>query len=249
MDLNADVGEWSGSEPCGEAALIQVVTTVHVACGFHAGDPDVMRRTVAAAAAAGVVVGAHPSYPDRDGFGRRPMDRPIGLVVDDVLYQLGALDAVARAEGVRLASVKPHGALYNRMAHDEPCSEAVARAVRTFDDRLRMVLPAGSSAVAAAARTGVRVVPEAFCDRGYAPDGSLTGRGAPGSIVADPNEAARRAVLLATRGMVFAVDGTRLDLDPGTLCIHSDTPGARDVAVAVRAALEASGLAVVAPVD
>jgi UPF0271 protein len=249
MDLNADVGEWSGSEPSGEVALIQVVTTVHVACGFHAGGPEVMRRTVAAAAAAGVTVGAHPSYPDREGFGRRPMDRPVELVVEDVLAQLGALDTIARNEGVRMTSVKPHGALYNRMARDDSCSEAVAMAIRSFDDRLKMVLLAGSPAISAAAKTGVRVVPEAFCDRGYEPDGSLTTRGTPGSIVTDPNEAARRAVLLATQGIVIAVDGTRLELDADTLCIHSDTPDARDVAVAVRAALEDSGVGVGAPVE
>ncbi len=142
VDLNADVGEGSDDRP-----LLDVVTTVHVACGFHAGDPAVMRRTVAAAAAAGVAVGAHPSYPDREGFGRRPMDRSPAEVADDVVYQLGALDGLARAAGATVRSVKPHGALYNRMAVDEPCARAVAAAVAGYGSELVLVVPAGSVAL------------------------------------------------------------------------------------------------------
>jgi 5-oxoprolinase (ATP-hydrolysing) subunit A len=241
VDLNADVGEGSDDRP-----LLDAVTTVHVACGFHAGDPAVMRRTVAAAAAAGVAVGAHPSYPDREGFGRRPMDRSPAEVTDDVVYQLGALDGLARAVGATVRSVKPHGALYNRMAVDEPCARAIAAAVAGYRSELVLVVPAGSTALAVARDEGVPVVAEAFCDRGYRADGSLAPRGEPGSLVVDPDEAARRAVALAVDGCVIAVDGTELRLDCDTLCVHGDTPGATAIAAAVRRALGEAGVTVVA---
>jgi 5-oxoprolinase (ATP-hydrolysing) subunit A len=241
VDLNADVGEGSDDRP-----LLDVVTTVHVACGFHAGGPAVMRRTVAAAVATGVVVGAHPSYPDRDGFGRRPMDRGPAEVADDVLYQVGALDGIARAGGTIVRSVKPHGALYNRLAADEPCARAVAGAVAAYGNGLVLVVPAGSAAVAIARDEGVPVVAEAFCDRGYLADGSLVPRSAIGALVVDPAEAARRAVALAVDGHVTAVDGTTLELDCDTLCVHGDTPGATAIAAAVRRSLGVAGVAVAA---
>jgi UPF0271 protein len=241
IDLNADVGEGSDDRP-----LLDVVTTVHVACGFHAGDPAVMRRTVAAAAAAGVAVGAHPSYPDREGFGRRPMDRSPAEVADDVVYQLGALDGLARAAGATVRSVKPHGALYNRMAVDEPCARAVAAAVAGYRSELVLVVPAGSTALAVARDEGVPVVAEAFCDRGYRADGSLVPRAEPGSLIVDPDEAARRAVALAVDGRVIAVDGTEFRLDCDTLCVHGDTPGATAIAAAVRRALGEAGVTVAA---
>jgi UPF0271 protein len=258
IDLNADVGEGvnglgaggdgdGGREGDGDRALLLVVTSAHVACGFHAGGPALMRRTLAAAAASGVAVGAHPSYPDREGFGRRSMDLPLRQVVDDVVYQIGALDGLARMEGVRVRSVKPHGALYSRMAGDEECTGAVAEALLAYGGGLRLVLPAGSRALTVAAAAGVTAVPEAFCDRGYLADGSLAPRGTPGALVAEPAEAARRAVLLATRGTVTALDGTELSLAAQTLCVHGDTPGAVAVATAVRDALARAGVALTAP--
>jgi 5-oxoprolinase (ATP-hydrolysing) subunit A len=268
MDVNADVGEWpepdrvgvtahhtaplavgedampDGVGQSGDQALLTLVTSAHVACGFHAGGPSVMRRTVEAAVAAGVVVGAHPSYPDLEGFGRRDMERPPEQVADDVLYQVGALDGIARACGTAVRSVKPHGALYHRMTVDRACARAVAGAVRQFGQELVLVVPAGSSTRQAAEEAGVPVVAEAFCDRAYAPDGSLVSRSLPGALILDPHEAARRAVSLATTGEVVAVDGTTLRLACDTLCVHGDTPGSVVIAAAVRRALEGAGVRV-----
>jgi UPF0271 protein len=219
VDLNADVGELEGPGHPGDGVLLGLVTTVHVACGFHAGGPDLMRRTVTAAVAAGVAVGAHPSYPDREGFGRRPMDRLPERVAEDVLYQVGALDGIARACGTTVRSVKPHGALYSRMAVDEGCARAVTVALRDYGG-------------------------EGFCDRAYLADGTLAPRSAPDSLVVDPDEAARRAVSLAVDHRVTALDGTVLSLDCDTLCVHGDTPGAAIIATAVRRALEEAEVAV-----
>ncbi|HVX23014.1 MAG TPA: 5-oxoprolinase subunit PxpA [Acidimicrobiales bacterium] len=241
VDLNADVGE--GED---DRQLLGLVTTVHVACGFHAGDPGVMHRTVSAAVAAGAVVGAHPSYPDSDGFGRRPMDRTPAQVAADLLYQVGALDGVARACGTRVRSVKPHGALYHRMAADEDCAWAVAEAVAAYGEGLALVAPAGSVAADVARRHGVPVVAEGFCDRGYLPDGTLAPRASAGALVTDPDEAGRRAVSLAVSGRLVAVDGTELALRCDTLCVHGDTPGAAALAAAVRRALEEAGVALAA---
>jgi 5-oxoprolinase (ATP-hydrolysing) subunit A len=245
VDLNADLGEETEPEPGRDGgpagrvdeALLGLVTTTHVACGFHAGGPEVMRRTVAAAVAAGVVVGAHPSYPDPEGFGRRPMDLPPDQVADDVLVQLEALGAVARAAGTAVRSVKPHGALYHRVAVDEACAGAVAAAVAALDRGLVVVLPAGALTRAAVEAAGVGVVAEGFCDRGYRSDGTLATRSAPGGLVTDPAEAARRAVALATGGAVTAVDGSPLVLACRTVCVHGDTPGVVAIAPAVRRAL------------
>jgi len=241
VDLNADVGEGWDDGP-----LIGLVTTVHVACGFHAGGPEVMRRTVQSAVAAGVAVGAHPSYPDRDGFGRRPMDRTAAQVVDDLLYQVGALDGIARVCGGRVTSVKPHGVLYNRMAVDEDCAAAVAAAVAAYGNDLVLVAPAGSTAVEAARREGVPVVAEGFCDRGYLADGTLAPRSSPGAVVTDPDEAGRRAVALAVAGRLAAVDGAQVALRCDTLCIHGDTPDAATMAAAVRRALLGAGVGLAA---
>jgi len=237
VDLNADVGEGFDDEP-----LFPVVTTVHIACGFHAGDPGLMRRTVSAAVAAGVAVGAHPSYHDRDGFGRRPLDRTPEQVVDDLLYQVGALDGVARAAGATVRSVKPHGALYNRMAVDPDCAAAVAAAVAAYREGLVLVVPAASVALQVASAQGVPVVAEGFCDRGYLSDGTLAPRSSPGAVIADPADAGRRAVSLAVDGRVTTVDGGQVTVPCATLCIHGDSPGAAGMAVAVRRALEAAGV-------
>jgi UPF0271 protein len=244
IDLNADLGEGAGPDGAADGALLEVVTTAHVACGFHAGDPSVMAGTVRAAVAAGVVVGAHPSYPDRAGFGRRSMDRPPAVVADDLAYQLGALQGVARRAGGTVRSVKPHGALYHRVAGDEALALAVAGVVREGGDALVLVLPAGAPALAVASGAGVAVAAEAFCDRGYLADGSLAPRGVPGALVTDPDEAGARAVALVTGRPLTALDGTPLRLDCDTLCVHGDTPGSPGIARAVRRALAGAGIAV-----
>ncbi len=240
IDLNADLGErYDGWQPGVDDALLAVVTTAHIACGFHSGDPDVMVETVRAAAARGAAVGAHPSYPDREGFGRRPMDLGLDQVRAAVLYQVGALQGIARAEGATVVSVKPHGSLYNRMAVEADCARAVAEAVQQLDPNLWLVVPAGTPAVDAARSVGVRVAQEAFCDRTYQPDGTLTSRGAAGAVLTDPEAVQAQAVRLAHDHCVEASDGSILHLEPDTLCIHGDTPGAADLAGAVRRALEA----------
>lgn len=248
VDLNADVGE----EPDGlDLAVVPWVTTVHVACGFHAGDPATMRRAVAAAVEAGVAVGAHPSYPDRDHFGRRELDRAPDRVAEDVAYQVGALCGVARAAGAAVTSVKPHGALYHRMAADEACAAAVARAVAAVDPGLALVVPATlddrSAAGRALAVAGPALRREAFCDRAYLADGSLAPRQEQGALLADAGPAAAQAVAIVCGGQVVATDGTAVALRADTLCVHGDTPGAALVAGAVRRALEQAGVRVAAP--
>jgi UPF0271 protein len=247
VDLNADLGERDeGWRPGSDEAILSVVTTAHIACGFHSGDPSVMAETVRAAIGLGVAIGAHPSYPDRDGFGRRPMERGPEQIRDDVLYQVAALDGIARAEGARVGSVKAHGALYNLMAVDRTCAAAVAQAVRDFDDRLWLVVPAATIAVEVAAEAGLKVAQEGFCDRGYRRDGRLLDRDSEGSLITDADEVSGRAVRMATEHRVTAADGSSIALVPDTLCVHGDTPGAAELARAVRAALVAGGVTVAA---
>jgi UPF0271 protein len=236
IDLNADVGEGCGDD----AALLALVTSANVACGFHAGDPASMARTVSAAAKAGVAVGAHPSFPDREGFGRRPMQRSPAEVEADVLDQVRALHAICRAHGARLAHVKPHGALYNQAAVDAELAAAIARAVRAVDPRLALVgLASSRSLRQAAAAFGLRYAAEAFADRAYAADGTRAG-----ALIESAAAAAAQAVRIATRGEVAAVDGALVRLEADTLCLHGDTPGAVDLARAVRAALLGAGVAI-----
>jgi 5-oxoprolinase (ATP-hydrolysing) subunit A len=243
LDLNCDAGEAFGPWPMGDdEALIPLVTSANIACGAHAGDPLVMRRTVELAARHGVAVGAHPSYPDLQGFGRRAMALTPGEVEAWVLAQIGTLFGVARAAGAALQHVKPHGALYNAAADDSALAAAVARAVRAFDSDLILVARAGSLQVQVARELGLRVAEEAFADRGYDSAGRLLPRQHPAALVADPQAAAERAVQLIQRGGLAAADGTWLTLRPHTLCIHSDSPGAAAIAQSVRAALTASGV-------
>jgi UPF0271 protein len=239
IDLNADVGE--GVDPGGDGAVLDAVTSASVACGFHAGDPSVMRRTVLDAGTRGVVVGAHPSYPDRAGFGRREMEISLTRLTDDVLYQIGALDGVARACATRVRYVKAHGALYHRMSADEACAAAVAGAVRAYGD-LVLLVPYGSTAVAVAEGLGVTVATEAFADRAYLPDGRLVPRGDTAAVVVDVDDVARRAVELAVDHRVAAVDGTWVTVAASSICVHGDTPGAAALACHVRDALTASGI-------
>jgi UPF0271 protein len=245
VDLNADVGESYGAWTIGEdAALIPLITSANVACGAHAGDPVVMARTVSLTKRHGVAVGAHPGYPDRDGFGRRDLDMTNEELEASILAQLGALWAIAKADGVQLVHVKPHGALYNRMARDAALAETVARAVRRFSAEIVLVGLAGSLTLQAGKAAGLSVAAEAFADRAYEADGSLRSRRLPRAVHADPAHAAAQAVEIATRGQVRAFDGSTVRLTADTICLHGDTPGAVVFAQAVRAALSAAGVAV-----
>ena len=249
IDLNADAGESFGAWAMGDdQALLPHVTSITIACGFHAGDPSVIRHTIRVAAAAGVRIGAHPGYPDLQGFGRRAMALTPGEVEDLVLYQVAALLGIAHAEGVRLSHVKPHGALYNRAARDAALAAAVARAVAALDARLTLVGLAGSALMDAGAVGGLRVLSEAFADRAYLADGSLAPRSVEGALVYEPDLVADRAVRIVRDGRVRSLDGrTDVLVRADTLCIHGDTPGAAHVARAVRAALQREGIQVSAP--
>jgi len=248
IDLNADVGEGFGPWTMGDdAALVPLVTSVNVACGFHAGDPLTIRRTVRLALETGAAVGAHPGYPDLAGFGRRAMDLGPEEVEAAVLYQVAAVDGIVRAEGGRLAHVKPHGALYHRAAADPVIAGALIAAIGRLDDRLRIVAPPRSALLAAAVAAGLRTIVEAFADRVYEPDGHLRPRSLPGALHAGPDEAAAQAVAIAREGIVVASDGSTLALRADTLCVHGDTPGAAAIASAVRDALRDAGIAVRAP--
>jgi UPF0271 protein len=243
IDLNADVGESLGPWPMGDdAALIPLVTSVNIACGFHAGDPRTIERAVALAVAAGAAIGAHPGYPDLVGFGRRDLAMAAPDLEAAIVYQVGAVAAFARAAGAELRHVKAHGALYNRAAVDAATAEVVARAVARCSPDLVLVGLAGSKLVAAGARAGLRTAAEAFPDRSYEPDGTLTPRGRPGAVLEDSAAVAERAVLMARDGEVVAIDGSTIAVRPDTICLHGDTPGAVEHARAVRVALETAGI-------
>ena len=244
MDLNSDLGEGYGRWTLGDdAAMLQVVTSANVACGFHAGDPATIDRTVRTAVELGVAVGAQVSYPDLVGFGRREIDLPPGDLTADVLYQLGALEAFARAAGSRVRFVKPHGALYNRIARDPVQAAAVVEAIRRYDPDLPLLTLPGSAAMAAAAGAGVPAVAEGFTDRAYTGEGRLVSRREPGAVLHDPGRVAARALRMATEGRVETVDGGEVAVAVRSLCVHGDTPGAVELARAVRAALEEAGVA------
>jgi UPF0271 protein len=240
IDLNADVGEEAGGDD-GDGALLDVVTSASVACGFHAGDPSVMRRTLGEAVARHVVVGAHPSYPDREGFGRREMAISPARLTDDLLYQIGALDGLARSYSARVRYVKPHGALYHRMGDDDACARAVCDALRAYGD-LTLLAPYGSDVLGVADQLGVDVATEAFADRAYLPDGRLAPRGEAGAIVTDGAEVAARAVTLAVEHRVTTIDGSLIPIVASSICIHGDTPGSADLARQVRDALSTAGI-------
>jgi UPF0271 protein len=243
IDLNCDAGESFGPWPMGaDDALIPLMTSVNIACGVHAGDPMVMRRTVALAVQHGVAVGAHPGYPDLQGFGRRPMTLAPDEVEAWVLAQIGTLAGIARAAGASLRHVKPHGALYNAAADDPELAAAIVRAVRAFDPALILVARASSFQVRVARELGLCVAEEAFIDRGYDAAGRLLPRSDPDALITDPQVAAVRAVELVRTGSLAAADGTRLSLHPQTLCIHSDTAGAAALAERVRTALTEAGV-------
>jgi 5-oxoprolinase (ATP-hydrolysing) subunit A len=248
IDLNADVGESLGPWPMGsDETLIPLVSSVNVACGAHAGDPVTMRRTIRTALSAGASIGAHPGYPDLAGFGRRAMALSPAEIGASVLYQVAAVAGVARAEGGRLRHVKPHGALYHRVAADPAAAAAFVAAVAAFDRSLRIVGLDGSALLAAAAAAGLPVLAEGFCDRAYESDGRLRSRDLPGSLHTSPADAATQAVSIARDGRAVAMDGSTVAVRAQTLCVHGDTPGAVEVAAAVRAALETAGIGVRSP--
>ena len=243
LDLNADVGESYGAWTLGDdAAVLDVVTSANVACGFHAGDPLTLRTTCRYAAERGVVVGAQVAYRDLVGFGRRFMDVPPDELTADIIYQLGALSAVAQVEGTDVAYVKPHGALYNAVVHHEAQARALVDAVVAVDTSLPVLGLPGSLVLELATDAGLRAVTEAFADRGYTPDGRLVPRTELGAVLHDPAEVAERVVRLAREGLVTAVDGTDVEVRAESVCIHGDTPGAVAMARAVREALERSGV-------
>lgn len=247
VDLNSDLGESFGAWRLGsDEEMMETITSANVACGFHAGDPGVMRRTVRLAREKDVAVGAHPGYPDLAGFGRRAMALGRQEIIDALVYQVGALQALARAEGVRVTHVKPHGALYSQAEKDPETASAVVEAVRQSGTGLALVAPAGSAMAEAAAAAGVRLVPEVFADRAYDAAGRLVPRSAPGSVITDPGRVADRVVGMVLRGEVETAEGPLVKVPAGTVCLHGDTPGAPGLARAVRRALEAAGV-VVAP--
>jgi UPF0271 protein len=243
IDLNADLGESFGAWRMGDdEAMLDVVTSANIACGFHAGDPLTMLAAVRSAGERGVRIGAHVSYRDLAGFGRRSMDIAADELYGDVLYQLSALDGMARSAGTAVAYVKPHGALYNRTVRDAEQAEAVARAIRDFDASLPVLGLPDSELVGRAAAAGLRGVPEAFADRAYLGDGTLMPRSQAGSVLHDPAEVAARAVRMAVLGEVEASDGSVVELGARSICVHGDTPGAVEMARLVRTALTGSGV-------
>ena len=249
IDLNTDTGESFGRWKLGDDdLLLSNVTSANVACGMHAGDPVVMDRVCTSCAEKGVSIGAHPSYPDLQGFGRREMRMTPSEIESFIVYQVGALRAFAHSLGQPLIHVKPHGSLYNMAASDEAIAMAVARGVARCaepEGNLLLVGLAGSLSLQAAKKLGIPYAAEAFCDRAYRSDGSLVNRLVPGAVLHDVSEIANRAVSMATENAVLCDDGKVLSLRADTLCIHSDTPGAPDIARAVRVALERAGVRVI----
>lgn len=245
IDLNADLGESFGSWSMGDdAALLAVVTSANIACGFHAGDPTTLLRTCRAAAERGVAIGAHVSYHDLAGFGRRFVDVHPDDLAADVLYQIGALDGIARACGTRVSYVKPHGALYNTIAHDRAQAHAVIEALQALGGELPLVVLAGSPLAGWARQAGLTVIEEAFADRGYTPQGTLVSRREPGAVLHDAQAVADRMLQLVTQGTVPAVDDSTVRVRADSICVHGDSPGAVAMARAVRQRLQAAGVAI-----
>lgn len=248
IDFNSDLGEGFGLYRLGDdQAVLAQITSANIACGFHAGDPRIMRQTVAAAIAAGVAIGAHPSFPDLQGFGRRKMSLSPDEAYECVLYQVGALSGFARAQGTTLQHVKPHGALYNQAAADPALARAICEAVRDFDPSLYLYGLANSTLTDAGEALGLAVRHEVFADRTYQADGSLTPRGQANAMITDAEQAVAQVLCMLREGHVVAVDGSRVPVRADTLCIHGDQPGAAAFAHAIRQALSREGVLVRAP--
>ncbi|PKV84554.1 LamB/YcsF family protein [Streptomyces sp. TLI_146] len=245
IDLNADLGEGFGRwRLTDDEQLLSVVTSANVACGFHAGDAATMRRVCAMAAERGVRIGAQVSYRDLAGFGRRAMDVPPDELAAEVAYQIGALEVFARAAGSRVAYVKPHGALYNRVVHDEEQAAAVVEGVGLAGGALPVLGLPGSRLLVHAGKAGLPVVTEAFADRAYTARGTLVPRGESGAVVTDPGAVVARSLTLARTGAVVAATGESVDVRARSLCLHGDTPGAAALAHRVRQSLEGAGVRV-----
>ncbi|MFZ5870056.1 MAG: LamB/YcsF family protein [Actinomycetota bacterium] len=245
VDLNSDLGEGFGEWTLGDdEALLGIVTSANVACGFHASDAAIMRRVCEQAVAAGVAIGAQVGYRDLSGFGRRFIDMEPDVLTQEVIYQIGALDAFARVAGSRVRYVKPHGALYNAIVHHAEQARAVVRAVLDYDPALPVMGLPGSVWLRLAEDAGLRVIREAFADRAYTPDGTLVSRREPGAVLHDADEIARRCVAMATGEPVTDVDGNPLTLRPDSICVHGDTAGAVEIARRVREALTDAGITV-----
>lgn len=242
IDLNADLGEDCGAD---DAAMLDLVSSANIACGFHAGGSEVMAATVAAAAARGVAIGAHVSYRDREHFGRRRLDVPADVLAGDVAEQLRALAACCAQAGTRVRYVKPHGALYHAIALDRAQAEAVVRAIGEFDPSLPLLGLPGTPAVDAARAAGLATLVEAFADRAYTPAGGLVPRDRPGAVLDDPALVATRMLGLVRTGVIVAVDGTRIAVAADSICVHGDSPNAVAMTRAVREALTADGLEVI----
>ena len=248
IDINCDMGESFGAYTLGaDETVIGSITSANIACGFHAGDPQIMGRTVKLAVQHGVAIGAHPGFPDLMGFGRRNMECGGEEIEDYLIYQIGALQAFCTAYGTSLCHVKPHGALYNMAVGNESLVRSIARAIARVDTSLFMVALAGTKAdrmAAIAGEEGITTLFEAFPDRAYTAEGTLVSRRLPGAVINDPEEAAGRAVRMAVDGEVIAIDGTRVPLKAHTLCLHGDNPNGVALAAAIRGRLEAAGVAV-----
>ena len=242
IDLNSDLGESYGQWRLGDdEAMLDIVTSANVACGFHAGDALTLQETCRLAAERGVVVGAQVGYNHLAGFGRWHIDMPSPELTADVIYQIGALDGLCRVAGTRVAYVKPHGALYNTAVVDRRQAEAVVEAVHAYDPRLPLMGLAGSVLLDAAAEAGLRTVAEAFADRGYTAEGRLVPRREPGAVLDDPDLVAERMVRLVTEGRITATDGTDIEVRADSVCVHGDSPGSVSMARAVRDSLERAG--------
>lgn len=239
IDLNSDLGEsfgaWSMGDDC---AMLDVVTSANVACGFHAGDPAGILRTLKAAAAKNVTIGAHVAYPDKVGFGRRNMDLTSDELTADVIYQIGALQGLAKAAGTSVRYVKPHGALYNTIAHDRRQALAVIAAIRAIDPTLILVALAGSELIEWARQEGLQCVAEAFADRAYTPQGTLVSRREPGAVLHDPKLVAQRMLRLVQDGTIEAIDGSLTRIQADSICVHGDSPAAVEMARELRRVLE-----------
>jgi UPF0271 protein len=243
IDLNADLGEGFGVWQLGDDdAMLGIVSSANVACGFHAGDPAGLLRVCRLAAERGVRIGAQVSYRDLAGFGRRFIDVTADDLRADVVYQIGALQAIAQAAGSAVSYVKPHGALYNTIVTNSEQGAAVAEAVHLVDDGLPVLGMAGSAFFGEAARLGLRTVPEAFADRAYQPDGQLVSRREQGAVLHDPAAIAERVVTMVSTGEVTAVDGSQVVVAVESVCVHGDSPGAVQIAAAVRDRLKADGV-------
>ena len=245
IDLNSDLGEGYGAWKMGDdAAMLGIVSSANVACGFHAGDPLTILATLRKAASRGVAIGAHVAYPDRVGFGRRPMDVASAELTADVIYQIGALQGLCTAAGTRVTYVKPHGALYNTIAQDARQAAAVIEGIKAIDPTLVMMGLAGAPILAQAREAGLATVAEAFADRAYTPAGTLVSRREAGAVLHDPDLIAARMLRLATEGVIEAVDGSPLRLSADSICVHGDSPGAVAISARIREVLIAGGVSV-----